>query len=479
MNMTVFGENERKQRLLVAIASFGTKNLSYLNRIIQRYRSMDFEVEVIVVSEAPKTLDGGEKIVVGLPAKNPWSLPFAHKKIFAENADRYDLFAYSEDDIEITQENIQAFLRVTSALEADEIAGFLRYEVGEGGAISLPDCHDHYHWKADSVKRRGPHTIAEFTNEHAAFYLLTQAQLKRAIASGGFLRAPYEDQYDMLCTAATDPYTVCGFRKVICISALKDFLVHHMSNRYAGQVGISLPAFNEQVQTLMQICDNAHPATTLSKVESNLPHREWSKSYYEQPSGEVLKMIPNDAKTILSIGSGWGAAELQLKQGGALVTALALDSVIGAVAERLGLEVIYGSLNECFNRLKARKFDCVLMTDLVHLQPDLRFVLEQFSKLVEVGGTIVLAGPNFHSAPILLKRLLRKGNYGKLPDFSTSGIRTCGPRELATQIRNAGFSLSNIRWYDHMTNPAFLREVAPHLGNVAARRWALQARRFS
>ena len=114
----------RAPRLLVVIASFGDKNLEFLRRITRQYRRMTMHVDVVVVSEAPKPLDPDIKVVVGLPSRNPWSLPFAHKNIFAENLDNYDLFAYSEDDMEVTEENIQAFLQVTPQLEHGEIAGF-------------------------------------------------------------------------------------------------------------------------------------------------------------------------------------------------------------------------------------------------------------------------------------------------------------------------------------------------------------------
>ncbi len=244
---------QRKLRLLVTIASYGVKNLAFLNRIIRQYQSMTMDVDVVVLSDGPKDLDGSAKLIVGLPAKNPWSLPFAHKAILAENLDRYDLFAYSEDDMEVTEENIHAFLRATPELEDDEIAGFLRFEIDDSGVRSFPEIHGTYHWKPESVKRRGPYTVAEFSNEHAAFYILTQTQLRRAIASGGFLRSPYASRYDMACTAATDPYTSCGFRKVICISALHEFTIHHLPNRYAGKIGLGNNWFKEQIQTLLDI----------------------------------------------------------------------------------------------------------------------------------------------------------------------------------------------------------------------------------
>jgi len=191
INVQSIESHPRKLRLLLAIACYGEKNLELLKRVIHGYQHMAMDVDVVVVSDAPKALDPSVRVVVGLPSKNPWSLPFAHKKVLADGVDRYDLFVYSEDDMEVTEANIQAFLRATAELAPAEIAGFLRYEVNESGTRSLPDAHGGYHWRPESVKRRGSYTIAEFTNEHAGFYILTQTQLKKAIQSGGFLRAPY------------------------------------------------------------------------------------------------------------------------------------------------------------------------------------------------------------------------------------------------------------------------------------------------
>src|SRR4051812_26340423 len=147
----------------------------------------EFDIDVVVFSEAAKELGGAGRLVVGLPTNNPWSLGFAHKKIFAENIEQYDLFIYSEDDIEISGAHIRAFLEVTPALQSDEIAGFLLYEKDERGISCLPNVHGPFHWRPESVRRRGDCTVAEFTNEHSAFYLLTRDQLRRAIASGGYL----------------------------------------------------------------------------------------------------------------------------------------------------------------------------------------------------------------------------------------------------------------------------------------------------
>lgn len=468
--------NLHRIRVLVVIASFGEKNLEFLRKIIRDYRGMAMDVHLVVNSEAPKSLDPGVEVVVGLPRRNPHSLPFAHKRIFADNVERYDLFVYSEDDIGVTEQSIYAFLRVTADLEPDEIAGHVRYELGQDGTVYLPDVHGPFHWRPESVRCRGGYTVAEFTNEHAGFYIMTQAQLRRAIASGKYLCDPYESRYSMLETAATDPYTYCGFRKVICISALEEFLIHHMPNRYIGVMGIPLTAVQEQIQTLMAIHHGVYQAARLCDVEPKVLQRNWSKSYYEEPNQEFLRMVPSGAATILSIGCGWGATEMMLKQRGAHVTALPLDSVIGASVARQGIEVICGTLAECLQSLSGRQFDCVLMSNFIHLLRDPWSILRECNKLVRNGGVFIISGYNFDFLPHLLKRRLGIGDYQRLGDFEQSGVSPQGIRSVKWELQRTGFRVESTRWF----NP-FVPKRLPYLrhwpGQLVKRNWSIRARR--
>lgn len=467
------GQDLRKLRLLVAIASHGQKNLELLKRIVRNYRSMALDLDIVVLSESPKELGHEARVMVGLPAKNPWTLPFAHKKVFAENLEQYDLFIYSEDDMEVTRENLQAFLRVQNVLQPDEIAGFIRYENDPQQTRFLPDVLGTYHWKLGSARRRGDRWFAEFTNEHAGFYILTQAQLRRAIASGGFLQAPHDGRYGLPETAATDPYTSCGFRKVVCISELDDFLIHHASNRYVGQVGLALAAFKEQIQTLLQIYNGTHPASTLCSTESKFLHGKWSKGYYEKPCPELLSLVPADAKTILSVGCGWGAAEAALKQRGAEVVALPLDSVIGAEAARRGIDVVYGTFEECLEKLGARQFDCVIISHLLHLQSDPKSIFERCCRFVREGGTLLAAGPNFSRLPTLINRRLGRGDYWKLRRYEDGGINVCAPRTFRKVAKNAGFNSMVVRWVAHKP----VAKIRAPMGCLTAQEWILRVRR--
>lgn len=441
--------DQRRLRVLVAIASYGAKNREFLKRIIQSYRKLPLHVDIVVLSEAPKDIGPGVEVLVGLPSRNPWSLPFAHKAIFAERLEAYDLFAFSEDDMEVTEANIGAFLCATPQLASDEIAGFLRYEVDASGNRSLPEVHGSAHWKPESARRRGDYIIAEFSNEHAGFYLLTRAQLRRAITSGGFLRGPCEGRYDMLCTAATDPYTNCGMRKVICISALEEFLIHHVPNQYAGRLGLPLASFAVQVQALLDICNNAHPLTKLCDVESSILQGTWSKSYYESPCEEFLAMVPKEARRILSVGCGSSASEMALHQRGFAVTVLPLDSVIGSVAARRGLEVLYASLAEGLSTLEGRRFDAVLLSNLLHLLPDPPRVLDQCARLLRPGGVLVMAGPNFDYLPVLARRISGAGAYRKLRHFSESSVHPLSIGQINRSLRTVGLDPDRLIWRSH------------------------------
>jgi SAM-dependent methyltransferase len=476
LNVIDSTENGRRLRILVAIASFGEKNIEFLRRIIRNYRGMAMDVDVVVLSEAPKELGPEVEVIVGLPSKNPWSLPFAHKAIFAQRLDHYDLFVYSEDDMEVTEDNLRAFLQVTPQLAPDEIAGYLRYEADASGNRFLPDVHGSFHWKPELVRRRGDQMVAEFTNEHAGFYVLTQAQLRRAIVSGGFLRGPHRGRYSWPETAATDAYTNCGFRKVVCLSRVDDFFIHHMSNRYVGQTGIPLSSFREHVQTLIDICNGVHPASTLCEVESKVPELMWSKRYDESLSRDLSGMVPPATKTVLSVGCGQGDAEVALRARGCSVTALPLDSVVGAAAARLGIEVVYGTLEECLEKMRERKFDCVLLTNLLHLLPDPWRILGECARLVREDGTLVIAGPNFYSIPILIKRALGWGDYKKLGGFAQSRINLHSMTAVKRQIESAGLSVSASRRIN-FNPPRNLTQTRRWLRRFTPRDWIIQARR--
>jgi SAM-dependent methyltransferase len=430
--------SKKDMKILVAIANHGTKNLKYLQVLLAEYQRMSFHVDIVILSNEPKELGTNVEVLVGLPARNPWSLPFAHKPLFAQRIRDYDLFIYSEDDTLITEKNIRAFMDAAGILPDNQIAGFLRYETAPDGSRHISSAHGRFHWRPESVQQIAGNAFAQFTNAHSACYVLTRNQLDRAIASGGFLRAPYEAEYDMLCSAATDPYTRCGFTKVINISRLEDFLLPHLPNKYVGVMGTKYPVFLGQVESLKQIAAGNRPAVcALPELQPPLTP-PWFKNYYEPCNHELISLVPKGARTIISIASESGATERELVRLGFDVTAIPLDPVICAAAESEGVKMVHCELAQAPEKLRGRRFDCVLIHNLLYLQEDPADLIARGSSLLAEGGCLLISEPNFGNIQTYLGRLLNKKRYRGLGRFSEKRITTVTEGRLRRWLKSAG-----------------------------------------
>ncbi|MGX5734879.1 class I SAM-dependent methyltransferase [Bosea thiooxidans] len=427
--------------VLVALASYGTSNNRHLERLISEYQSMAFDVDVVILSNIDKKPAPGIECRVGLPSKDPWSLPFAHKSLFAERADRYDLFIYSEDDILITERQLRAFLEVTDVLHGDEIAGFIRMEKNAEGAISYPDMHDEFHWDAGSLRTRGSCVLASFTNEHAANYVLTRSQLKKAIASGGFLVAPYQWKHDLLCTAATDPYIQCGFTKLIPISRLDDFTVHHLSNKYAGKFGVEEAEMRSQVDALLKLAAESTTPVPLLDRETKLWRRMFSKEYYERINQDVLSAIPTGARSVLSVGCGSGALESKLVESGLRVVAVPLDPVICGRAASKGVEMVHGDFRTAGEKLRDQTFDCVLLLNMLHLVPKPVEILSLFRGTMHDNSVMIIQSPNMRSVPEIWRRVRYSYRYRGVGRFDQSGVHITSVGKVGDWCRQSGLAV--------------------------------------
>lgn len=431
-------------RILVAIASYGTGNDRYLARLIQEYRSMPFEVEVVVLSNLAKDLGEGAQLRVGLPTRNPWSLPFGHKQLFADRADDFDLFIFSEDDVLITEQNLHAFLKVSDVLNDEEIAGFIRIEKDAEGNTNFPEMHAHFHWDPASVKSAGEYTLAFFSNEHAGCYVMTRGQLKRAIASGGFLVGVHEWKYDLICSAGTDPYTQCGFRKVIPISHIDDFTVVHLSAKYVGKLGVTKAVLQKQLNALMQLAGAPVGAASSFPTETKLRYGMYSKSYYEPFDHVLAAAIPRGAASVLSIGCGIGHTESRLAQEGCRVAAVPLDGVIGACAAAPGVEMLDADLARARAQLGSRKFDCILYANVLHLMPDPVEAIAMFAEAVATDGVVLAKSPNMLSLQGLARLFRHANNVRRLLRYETAGTHLASIGNLRAWYRKAGLTIDSV-----------------------------------
>jgi 2-polyprenyl-3-methyl-5-hydroxy-6-metoxy-1,4-benzoquinol methylase len=323
-------------------------------------------------------------------------------------------------------------------LADDEVAGFFRFERAEDGTVTYPDVHWNYHWDIRSACSKGGYSFAFFTNEHAACYILSRAQLHRAINSGGFLVSPHQGRYGLPESAATDPYTRCGFTKLVCISHLDDFLIHHLPNKYVGKQGLDAVRFACQIQALLKIAAGGNAPASLLDGHSEFKASQFGKNYYEPIRKDLIRLIPARARAVLSIGCGWGATEEWLVQNGRRVVAVPLDAIISACAQTGDVEIVQGDLNMARSRLSGENFDCLLISNVLHLVPNPGDLLAALAPLLSSEAIVITAIPNLLRAPVLWRKWRGVESHRFLGDYARSGVHLTSHGIVRAWLRRGG-----------------------------------------
>lgn len=408
-------------KILVAIANYGTGSRQYIDQVLDAYRNMSHDVDLVVHSNIPKDFGQDVEVIVGMPSKDSWSLPFAHKQTFADRIDDYDLFIYTEDDIFTSEHAVNAFVKASGDLNDDEITGYMRFERRPDGTVSYDMAHSFYRWDPRTVVERNGDIYAWFSNEHAAAYALTPEQLRRCIDSGGYLVAPYMHRYNLPETAATDPYTSCGMTKLINVSKIEDFLIHHLPDKYLDVFGIDADMMAVQLEAITKIAKGELPRDVLIEVENRLPKARGSKRVYAKADTDLLDALNADATEVLVVGAGHGALERAVVQRGHAVTAVPVDSIIGYALSAQGIETTPADVEQSVNQLVGRQFDALVLPESLHLFEDPAGVLEKYLAYIKSGGQILATVPNLADASFLKSRLKGDVDWSGLGDFKKSG----------------------------------------------------------
>lgn len=438
---------------------------------------MPFDVDIFILSESSKDYGNDVTVLLGLPSKDPWTLPFGHKKLFAENVDKYDVFIYSEDDVLIREKNIRAFLRASESVGNNFLPGFIRYEAHPNGKKYYLDIHGPYHWVPESVEKSGDYIFAKLSNDHSACYILTRSQLRSAITSGGFLVPPHSGRYDLICTAGTDPYTQCGFTRVICLSHLQEFELHHLPNAYINHLGmidkscaiLDEDGFKAQLEALFEVLAQKRTKDELFITEKPLSTPEWDKEYYESCRHDILQLIPAEAEDILSVGCGWGTTEAHLAENGKRVVAIPLDSVIGKLAEERGITVLPPAFEQAFEMLAGRRFDVIILSEVLQHLSDPIEILSKLGLLLNDHGFIVGSVQNLSLSRRLLGQLLAKNSkkFKISSDFNKTNLNLPSASKTSKWLRSSNLYPLEVQYQNYATFSS-LSWLVPHLPGCLA-----------
>lgn len=241
-------KKHKKQKVLVTIVNYGSKQLNYLDQVIDSFNGFNpdnFDIDIFVHSNIPINRNDVTTVLHREPPDKGWNwLPWECRKTIYDKRNDYDLFLYTENDHLYLEHHLSSFLEVSNKLPKKYVPGFIQYELHPQHHLGkfYPAYHATYDWDYSSVEKFGEYQVASFKNEHHAGFLLTKKQLKYLIDKWGdkFLvdekRGLYMDGlpgYDspkVRCCA--DVYSLSGLKKVIPISHYNNFLLYHLPNKY-------------------------------------------------------------------------------------------------------------------------------------------------------------------------------------------------------------------------------------------------------
>tara|TARA_Y100001972_G_C7645013_1_gene324093 strand:+ start:786 stop:1553 length:768 start_codon:yes stop_codon:yes gene_type:complete len=219
------------KNILAVLVNYGEEQLQYLEQVVKELKSFqNYNVSIVVNSNIPLDIKGIDMVNV-IELDNYQLLPLTCRQVIWNHRDDFDIFLYGENDHLFKEHHIGNYLKYTSILPKNRIAGLIQYEENPTGRY-YPAYHAHYDWDYNSVEEYNGLKFAHFSNIHQATFILTQDQLLEIGSQFDFTQFFGPSHYSVKCKANTDIYQFCDMKKMICISEFEDNLIHHLPNVY-------------------------------------------------------------------------------------------------------------------------------------------------------------------------------------------------------------------------------------------------------
>lgn len=233
-------------KALVIISNYGLGNIEYLFQILEEYEKMDYDFDVqLHTTERVKGIERFKRIKIfqKLFHQNIGRfLTFSNREEFIRWSDDYDLFIYSENDLLITQKNIDTFLKYDRILPDKYLVGFLRYELDyPSNEKFLIELHLIYVLDQTNFTINGQRFFTIF-NIHQGCFILSNRKMNIVKSNYYFQNKPIgiinhnKISYGKLERGASEVFINMGFQKVYPFDEIDNLLIHHLPNKYKGLI---------------------------------------------------------------------------------------------------------------------------------------------------------------------------------------------------------------------------------------------------
>jgi hypothetical protein len=180
------------------------------------------------------------------------TLAFQHRRLFAREAGRYDLFVSQEDDVALHAHHFSYYLHWSRVFSGtDLVPGLLFYELApwlaaEGGALSSAHALLDGRIKDSYLLRHAGEPLLALWSSACCAYLATREQLAAAVARESWLGKLPRSRGEFNPYYGSARWMHLAHRLVLPVRDLARAMLHHAPNKYAKNAFDSL-ARNESL----------------------------------------------------------------------------------------------------------------------------------------------------------------------------------------------------------------------------------------
>lgn len=246
----------------------GNIKINHVNEILREVNTFDLNVDVIIYTTEELNIDTFNNLNVNVIIKpkifsnskyaTNWQpepeFIWLHRVDIVEKVDEYDIFIHLEDDIRLTKENINQFIKYSFGDNKLDgyIIGNILYEK-DGDNYLLPQFHAHFKGIGEIIELNGE-LFMKPKNLHQASYIISQEQLKLLMLNDVMNSIPkLVGGYNIKCCAVSELYCSSFLTKLIPIGDIDKCLTEHLSLKYVSQNKIVGGHWYNAFQTLDEI----------------------------------------------------------------------------------------------------------------------------------------------------------------------------------------------------------------------------------
>ncbi len=129
--------------------------------------------------------------------------------------------------------------------------------------------------------------------------------------------------------------------------------------------------------------------------------------YFDWFRPEVLTAVPQNTKSVLSVGCGAGRTEAELIKRGIEVVGVELNPKAAKLAQERGLTILEGDASEVDVGVTGGLYDCIIYSDILEHLPDPVAVLKRHIEYLKSGGIVYVSIPNFRHYSVFWELFVR------------------------------------------------------------------------